>query len=621
LHQAKDRIYPHRLFTPIALLSLSLLILIAYSNAFWGSFHLDDFVEIVRNERIKDIGDIFEVLKGRRGVAMATFALNYAIGGLDVFGYHAVNTAIHIISSILAYLLLFKTLRLAGLEEGGGRRVSAVVAFMFALHPIQTESVTYIIQRMEGLMGLFFLLGILLFVKGSESRSPLRQTLWYSGVMASYGLGFYSKEIAVTMPVAIAMYDVFFISRFSLSGLLKRWPVYVLLSVLTVFFIKGAFFPAGLTAIEGASGAFEEVGEASAGFGMKSISPMEYGLTQLNALVYYISLLFYPANQNIDHDFPVALDLFSAPDIRQGNIFNLPSLPPVFSLAILLLIASLAVYLMARHRGQGRVASFFILFFFLVMTPTSSVMPIADVLSEHRLYLASLGVFAASGVALDAGLKRLFKDRCPAASFVLLVALAVALSGLTYRRNMVYKDEISLWTDVLNKTSGKARAYNNLASAYMDKGEYGPAIPLLKAGIAIDGGYEEMHFNLGLSYLNTSRFEPAKEEFRKAVDIGEFLLKGSKVNPPRMLTPARINLANTSFITGDYKEAIALYQEVLRQGVPNPESLRFNLALSYKRAGMYKEALAELKALLEANPEDREAMAEYAEVRASLSQR
>ena len=397
-----ERFLEGRRFHYIACFLVAVATLVAYSNSVTAAFHFDDIPHIVENYRIRSLHNIPSLLFSSRGVTIATFALNYAVGGINVVGYHLVNTAIHIANGIMLYFLVFLTLNITrnaggGVDDLWSKRISICAALLFAVHPIQTQAVTYLVQRMEILASLFYLLALLLFIKGAATSSAERRALLYGGVVLSYILGFASKEIAITLPAILLLYDLTFISRGNLRGLLKRWPLYGTLTVLLIFFVIKTLIPLG---------GFSDVSAASAGFGVKSIAPLEYLFTQFNVLIYYIALLIMPRIQNLDYDFPVSHGLFEMPQIKDGTVLNFPLPPPFVSLIVLLLVVGCGIYLFVRSAGadgrRGRMISFFIFWFFILLSPTSSFIPIVDVIFEHRLYLASAGFFVILAIGLDA---------------------------------------------------------------------------------------------------------------------------------------------------------------------------------------------------------------------------
>lgn len=390
-----ENIYSSNKFHVIAGLLIAVSILLAYSNTFHASFHFDDSANIVENHNIRTLDNWTDIARSHRGIAMLSFAVNYALGGLNVTGYHIVNTAIHIVNSILIYFLIFITLNRIESFKGLEKKIAIYTALLFALHPIQTQAVTYIVQRMEILASMFMLAGLLLFIKGVETSKMIAKVLLYAATTASFLIGFYSKEIAITLPALIIIYDYCFLSGGNLKKLIGRWPIYLVLLAGFIFLAAPTF--SGLQETPGSAGEAAVGGFQSAGFGVRSITPKEYLFTQFNVLVYYITLLIAPVNQNLDYDFPVSQGLFEVPVVTQGTVLNIPLPPPIVSLIIILAIIGFALYFLtnraSRITNHGRLIAFFILWFFIILSPTSSFVPIIDVIFEHRLYLASAGYF------------------------------------------------------------------------------------------------------------------------------------------------------------------------------------------------------------------------------------
>ncbi len=409
---AAERFLEKRWAAPLLLLILSLLIFLAYSQTISGAFQLDDEVWIVKNPVIRDISNLPSILLSQRGLTTASLALNYAIGGLDPRGYHVVNILIHIANAVLVYLLLVRTFMLTGLTRARARLLGICVSAVFSLHPVQTEAVSYIVQRMESMSALFTLLALLAFIRGAVALRPAKRYIYQALAAAAYAAAFYSKEIAVTVPALMLLFDLYFISRGSVRAMLGRWPLYAVLGGLSLFFIISTVAPLGgfndvssQTLRETApSAAPAPAGEyadlpalkqlPTAGFGVTSITPYQYFLTESNVLLYYYALLVLPMDQNIDYDFPVSTGLFERPRVNPGTRLIIPLPPPIVSLAVHAALLGLAVFLflftLRRAAPRARCISFFILWFYVVLSPTSSFIPIVDVIFEHRLYLASL---------------------------------------------------------------------------------------------------------------------------------------------------------------------------------------------------------------------------------------
>ena len=398
-----EKVFENKRFHLIAGLLIGVLTLLVYSNTFYASFHFDDTPQIVENYKIRNLGNLPEIIRGNRGISIATFALNYAIGGLNVVGYHIINLTIHVINGILIYFLIFLTLSRIDLGtdfksvpnkvRDRAKKIAIYTALLFAVHPIQTQAVTYIVQRMEILASMFMLIGILFFIKGAETEKTAKRALFYGVVALSYLLGFYSKEIAITLPALILLYDYCFLANGDIKKIAGRLPLYLVLLAMLAFFATRT-----LTGLQETPG-------GSAGFGVQSITAKEYLFTQFNVLAYYITLLLVPINQNLDYDFPISKGLFEIPLVKEGTILNYPIPPAFVSLVILLAIIGFAVYLFTRHAEhitrRSRSIAFFILWFFIILSPTSSFVPIIDVIFEHRLYLASAGFFFLFSLGFD----------------------------------------------------------------------------------------------------------------------------------------------------------------------------------------------------------------------------
>lgn len=430
-----DSVFENRLFPLFAVMLLAAVIIISYSNTFSSSFQFDDTQQIVENRQIRSLANLPGILRGQRGVTVATFAFNYAMGGLNTWGWHVVNTAIHIANSALVMFFISSALFASGMGAAISKRLSFFVALIFALHPVQTQAVTYIVQRMESLSALFYLLALILFIKSGQTQAQFKRYLLYAVTALSYVLAFYSKESALTLPAAILLYDFYFLSALRFKPLLARWPMHAMLWVLFIFFSLTTVMPsAGFsdyraeTAAQEASVKIAPAGAKAAqnapspaaspdviqktadlptaGFALPNFTPKQYLYTQFNVTVYYLSLLIAPANQNLDYDFPLSNGLFETPAINKGTLLNYPLPPPAVSLVILALIAAIAFYLafwsLRNGPGRARVSSFFIFWFFLILSPTSSFIPILDVIYEHRLYLASAGAFTCFIIGVDA---------------------------------------------------------------------------------------------------------------------------------------------------------------------------------------------------------------------------
>lgn len=362
-----DKLFAHKRFNLIAFCIIAAMILIAYSNTFTASFHFDDNPSIQENTSIRHATweNIQGILVGIRPVVYLSIMLNYQLGGLNVIGYHVFNIAIHILTSCFVYLLILWTLELKQFPEYAGRArwMAFFAALLYAVHPIQTESVTYIITRTELLATCFFLATFLLFIQFVKSGS----FLCVIGLFITSALSMGSKEWAVVLPVLLAVYDFLFFAEGRIKPVLSRWYVYVLTAVpsLIIFKTLNLFAPGG---------------PGGVGFNLVSqtgITAKTYFYTSMNVIWTYVRLLLLPINQNLDYDYPIAKTLLE--------------IPTFLSLVGHIVVIGGAV-LLYRKKGWTLVP-FGLFWFYLGLAPTQGIVPVVDVIFEHRVYMPSVGFF------------------------------------------------------------------------------------------------------------------------------------------------------------------------------------------------------------------------------------
>lgn len=379
LRDILGRIFASKRFNLIAFCVIAVSILIAYSNTFTASFHFDDNPAIIENPYIRHItwDNILHLLSTNRPTVDLSIMLNYQLSGLNVVGWHIFNIGNHIANSFLVYLLILWTLTMpvfGGQYAEKAKRMALFGALLFAVHPIQTESVTYIISRSELVTSFFYLSTFLLFIKGALKK----KIMYFVAMLFTSLCAMQSKEWAVTLPAALFLYDFLFLAEGRIKPVLSRWTAYVLTAL-----------PWGIILYK--VPLFGNAPGASYGFGVTStsgITPMTYLLTSLNVLWTYVRLLFLPINQNLDYDYPIAKTLLEFP-----------------TMVSLVAHVTVIVLLFWLYRKKGwLLAPFGIAWFYLTLSPVQSFVPIIDVIFEHRLYLPSIGFF----VAFVAGYESLF---------------------------------------------------------------------------------------------------------------------------------------------------------------------------------------------------------------------
>lgn len=380
LTHSVNRFFSHKRFDLIAFALLAGIILIVYSNTFTAGFHFDDTPSILENQNIKRVTteNISRILHGVRPVVYFSLMLNYQLNGSDVTGYHVFNVAVHIACSFLVYLLIGTTLSLPVFKEkyaGKATRMGFLGALLFAVHPIQTEAVTYIISRTELLATVFYLLAVVLFIKGVQKRHAF--SFYSVGVFFSAVLAMSSKEWAVTLPAILMLYDYLFLSDRNIKDVLSHAPAFVL-----------AALPWGIILNN-----LNLFTNTSVGFNMASVTTtgeapptvLTYLLTSLNVLWTYIRILFLPISQNLDYEYPMAKTLFE--------------FPTLLSLVGHVLLVGAAWW--AYIKKGWLLIPFGVAWFYIVLSPVHSFVPVKDLIFEHRMYMPSIGFFIIFVVAYE----------------------------------------------------------------------------------------------------------------------------------------------------------------------------------------------------------------------------
>ena len=464
---------------------LALLGLVSYWNSFDVPFVFDDLLSIKANYGVQ-FGDFLKPqLLATRPLLYLTFAINYQIHAQQLFGYHLVNLVLHVLNGVLVMLIATHIFSRCDSTKDSARVYGLLSAALFVVHPIQTESVTYISSRSELLSTLFYGICVLLFIKRDHRKIGF---LWSLVVLVPFFLGVLSKETVISLPAILLAYDFLFFAKSDLRAVLSRWRFYV------------TYVTGGVVAIAVLlrTGVVHSIGTDVA-----QLSPWRYFLTELRVVSSYVRMLFFPVGLNINYDVRPSSSLFE-PAVLGG-----------------LLVLTLLLFVAWRLRGNQPIVSFSIVWFFLTLAPTSSFVPIPDVIFEHRLYLPLVGIslgfplLATYIVSRAATLDRQRVSSTAAACGAVLVVFVIG----TILRNQVWRDPVRLWTDSMTKSPHHARPYNSLATEYLNRRDYARAIETAQAGLRnIDderarGGLQNF---IGTIYLQLRQYEPAAATFREA---------------------------------------------------------------------------------------------------------
>jgi len=645
------RLSPTVLVSVLALLIVP--VVLAYSNIFEAEFTFDDGIDILRNVAITKLWppsflqayqseyEYLNHINFTRPVSQFTFALNYALGGFTPWGYHVVNLAIHACSTVLVFGILRRTLLTPLLAKTFGEAALGVAlagALLWGVHPLETNTVTYTSPRMEALMAMFYLLTLYSWVRGVQDRS---RGWLVASVVASF-LGMMSKEVMITAPVMVFLYDGLFLAGSWRQALRRRWGWYIGLA------LSAAWLIFLVLNVPGEHGDVLSYGTDANPRGAHS-DRWSYAATMPDVILYYLRLIVWPHPLVFDYKWPVAASWMAV---------AIPG--SVVAAAVLA-----AVWGFARRQAWA----FPIAWYLITLLPSSSVLPLYDdYIAEYRVYLPSIGpiIFIACGAWL---ILRTFGMTPPRRAWVGALAgaaLVCGLGGMTWARNVDYRTAVALWLDTVAKAPDNDRAHFALADALLKQGRYDEAIAQYREalrlypgntvarrdlaaayndrGVALAGqgrlaealeefrealrtrpDYGDAHDNVGVMLAQQGRFDQALPEFQEALrlnpddnlaknNLRELLGKQGLVKDTTQefrealrLNPndvsAAFKLANALADQGRYDEAIEAYRTVLRLDPRNSEAHN-NLGTVYRKKGRLDDAVAEFQSALRLNPAD-----------------
>lgn len=600
-----------------AFMALFVFLLVIYANSFQGAFQFDDKINIVENKNIflesldwTQIKGTFYGVDGRqinRPLAFLTFGLNFYIHKLDVFGYHIVNFAIHYLAAVFLFLFIFRTLNLPKLRQDYGHisySIALLSAILWAASPVQVTAVTYIVQRMASMAGLFYILSMFFYLKGRTADKTWRIILYWVLCIVSALMSFGSKENAVLLPISIWLYDLFLIQGVTRENLIKNIKIF---APPVILFAAAGFWYVDI-----------EHYISGAAYAHRPFTLAERVLTEPRVIVFYITLLLYPVSSRLTliHDIQVSTSLISP----------WSTLPAI---ALILFFLVVAVCL-SRKRPF---LSFCILFFFLNHAIEGSFLAL-ELIYEHRNYIPSMFFFAPLVIFILFVIDYFsYRKTIQFIIFAVITFLLVAQGHTVFMRNRLFSHPVLLWTDNVEKTPSLSRTYNNLGAAYWDLGQYEKAYEQYLKAQSLDRQTNFTNrgvtlYNLGMYHLNiTKQYDMALKSFLEAIEIYPgfwpsyhdaavcFIRKGDLAEAGRRLVNA-LSLwpdnAEMRHTLGFVLLKLGQYDEAIKQA---SRALSFNRKLfnsfsilgeSYRKKGNFNTAIVNWEKYLENNPNDLE---------------
>ena len=471
----------------------------AYSNSFAGIFVFDDEPAIAHNPNLRSLWPLTTSMSAPqdttlagRPVASLTFAIDRARSGGSLAAYHATNLVIHLAATLLLFGITRRTLLTPPLRDRFGSSatlLALIIALVFVVHPLQTGSITYIVQRVESLMGLCYLATLYCAIRArDEDAKGLGGSVWTGAAILACALGMATKEVMATAPLMVMLWD----RQFAPDRTTTRRTLYVSLAATWV-----------ILAVLAAGGPRS----SSVGFGFAGWPWWRYLMTQAEVVTQYVRLTVIPTPLVLDYQWPAAASMAQV------------ALPGVLICALL----AATVWGVVRRTP----AAFAGAWCFLILAPTSSVIPIVtEVAAEHRMYLPVAGVIALAVLGLFEVGRRVAGNASTKAQGALACAGVIAASAavmlfarMTYERNVDYQDYDRIWSDTIAKRPRNARARNNYATSLLAKGRFTEAEPHLRVAVAEKPSFAEAEANLGVALSAQGRLDEGADHLRRAIAL------------------------------------------------------------------------------------------------------
>jgi len=564
---SSERSIWRRWLPPIVIVILAVA---AYSDSFSGPFIFDDEPSIVENPTIRRLWPIGPVLNPPafsltvvgRPLANLTLALNYAWGGLSVGGYHVLNLVVHILAGLTLYGIVRRTLSLPTMPaplQSHAVPLALTVAGLWTVHPLQTESVTYIVQRTESLVGLFYLLTLYCAIRSATAGSPRTEQLWGLGAVVACLCGMASKEVMVSAPLLVGLYDRIFLCpsfrevwqrrRWLYAGLAGTW---ILLGVLVV----------------------QSAGRGnSAGFGY-GMTPWEYLRTQFGWITHYLVLSVWPHSLILDYGNSIA-----------------GSAAEVVPYAVI--VAAMFVGTLLSLRRVPWIG-FLGVWFFAILAPTSSIVPLfGQTAAEHRMYLplaAVATIVVAGGWLVFERISRTAPQVRRIAPVLAACAVAALACG-TWRRNQDYASELRIWETVVAARPQNARGFISRGVARTKLGQLDAALADFETALAADPRQTLAWCNKGMLLQQRGEFSAALDDFTRAIQL----------EPRNWRAYYSRGLVNRSL--GRLDDAITDYSRGVEINPQDADAYN-NRASAWQEANQFGQALADYSRAIELDPDN-----------------
>lgn len=522
---------------------------VTYYPSLHYAFQFDDVANIPKHFQLRHYTFFDLFFSGPRWISYWLNSIHYSIGKFDPFSYRVFNVTLHTVNGILLFFIILMICSRHvkhGFFKEHSLSLATLTSLFFVLHPVQTQTVSYVIQgELEGLAAFFIFSMVLCFLSATRVAGAARLIRY--GLL--FGLAFLSsgtKEIAVISPALIMLVDWFFVSCGSWQSFKKRLLLHALLTMLVLgsylYLLKPAFFTQILSLQREAKNNIGNIITAEAG---EKILPWPFFRSQFKVILHYLWMFVWPFTISVEYDWVLSKSFFAA------DCF----------VPFLALVALGGFIVVLLRRNLVHPIAFGLLWFFVAIAPRSSIIPSPELLVDYKTYTASLGWLFVLAAALIAVYRRVVQHSAflqrplPEKSRLLLsvLILALPLSYATMQRNLVWSDGLQFWGNVIKNAPGKARAYNNYGvELSLNRQQYREAIPYFKKAIAMDPYYSDPCNNIAVAYAYVDDIDLAIDALKQGLKINPYYPEGYN------------NLASFLIKKKDYDQALNVLQIALK---------------------------------------------------------
>lgn len=562
-------------FTLVGIALLIIATVATYSLSLRYPFQFDDLANISKHFNIRHYSFWALFFSGTRWISYWLNSLFYRIGDFNPFVYRLGSLTIHLSNGLLVFAIMRRLLRLTHSSSFFYQHQYAIAwttSLLFLLHPVQTQTVSYVIQgQLEGLAALASLSMIFIFFTFCHAPTIIEKSSWLAALLAVSALSCGTKEISIVAPFLLLLIDWFFVAHGSIKQLASRWFVHlsVILTVFSIYLylLKPTFFAQVL----GLSYTVKNnIGNVITHDPQQIISPVMFFLSEFKVILHYLWMFIWPFNISVEYDWKLVTHPFA---------FDC-----IIPFAILAFLAGLIIYTMRSNRTHP--LCFGALWFALCLAPRSTIMPSPELIVDYKTYLASIGwLFILSTLLVSAAhwlIERLPFDKA-VSKYVLALLIIAPLSAMTISRNFVWRSGTEFWDNMIKNAPGKARAYNNYGvELSQNLGKFAEAVSYFKQAIAMDDNYADPCNNLAVAYFQLGKMDEAIAAMQQGLRINHYYPEGYN------------NLASFFMKKGDYTKAKETLQYAIKLR-PYYGKAHFNLGRAYLEENNIQEAYNSFK--------------------------